>query len=223
MTIENSGAQLLVSTGGATLDNLIVDDDITATGTSAGIDVVTTLTLKDNTQILGGGTGTITIGSSGQLLVTTATGATLDGVVVTDTNANAGGTTPGIDVASGAVLTLNDNTQIISTDSGTLQIENTGELLIAAGAGATSDGATAGGATLDGVIVTDKSAFLAGDVGGIEGSGATVTLKDGPQIKGGGAGTMTIENSGAQLLVSTGGATRDNLIVDDDITATGTR
>src|SRR5262249_56673946 len=85
-------------------------------------------------------------------------------------------------------------------------------------AGNNTDGATAGGATLDGVIVTDNSAFLAGDVGGIEVAGAVLTLKDGTRINGGGTGTMAIESAGAQLLVtSIGGAILDNLIVDDDI------
>src|ERR1017187_1865976 len=118
------------------------------------------LALKDNTQIRGGGSGTLTIESGGQLSVTTATGATLDGVIVTDTNA--GGTNPGIDVVT--TLTLNDGTQILGGGTGTMTIESGGELLIAAGSG--QDVAALRGATLDGVIVTDNSGFLAGDVGG---------------------------------------------------------
>ena len=209
LVIDSSGQ--LAITGAATLDGLVVDDDTTTSGSLAGIDVAATLTLNGGTQILGGGTGTLTVESAGELSIT-GTGATLDGVDVSDLNT--GGT--GIDVA--ATLTLDDNTQINGGGTGTLQIESGGELLIAAGSGL--DSAAGRGATLDGVIVTDNSGFLAGDVGGIEVSGATLTLKDGTQIKGGGSGTMTIETSGAQLQVSTGGATLDNLIVDDDISGT---
>src|SRR6202043_3696155 len=144
---------ILAATGTTIFDGVSVDDDNT-TSSPPGIDVLSgaTLTFEDSALIYGGGTGTMTIESGGQLLVATATGATLDGVVVTDTNAS--GTNPGIDVASGAVLTLNDQTQIISTDSGTLQIESGGELLIAAGSG--QDSAAGRGATLDGVIVTNS-------------------------------------------------------------------
>ncbi len=212
--VIDSGAQLAVTTAtGATLDNVIVDDDTTATGSLAGIDVASgsTLTLDDNTQIQGGGSGTLTVESSGQLAIATPTGATLDGVKVTDDNI-----TDGIDVASGAVLTLDDGTQVIGAGTGTMTIEGTGQLAITAGA--LTDGATLSGATLDGVIVTDNSALAAG---GIEVSGTTLTLKDGTAIKGAGTGTLVID-SGAQLAVTTAtGATLDNVIVDDDTTATG--
>src|SRR5262249_22144138 len=56
---------------------------------------------------------------------------------------------------SGTLLALNGGTVELVNDTvtgGQLTVENGGELLIA------------GGATLDGVIVTDNSAFLAGDV-----------------------------------------------------------
>src|SRR6202030_4059147 len=145
LVIDSSGQ--LAITGAATLDGLVVDDDTTTSGILAGIYVASgVLTLDDGTQIQGGGIGTMTIASTAELSITSGSGATLDGVIVTDSNAS-----DGIDVASGAILTLNDNTQIVGTGTGTLTVESTGRLVIAAGAGA--DGATAGGATLNGVIV----------------------------------------------------------------------
>ena len=104
-------------------------DDDTTSFSPPGIDVASgaVLTLKDTTTILGGGNGTLTIEVGGQLSITTASGATLDGLLVHDDN-----TTNGIDVASGAILTLNDGTVI---SGGTLTVEGTGKLLIAAGSG----------------------------------------------------------------------------------------
>src|SRR5262249_56011826 len=102
-----TGAQLLISIGGATLTGVTVDDDSTAAGAAAGIDVVSgILTLNGATQIDGADTGTLTIGAGGELLINGATagGATLDGVVVGN-----GGS--GI-VVTGAALTLDDNTTI---------------------------------------------------------------------------------------------------------------
>ena len=105
---------------------MIVDDNSTGTGAAAGIDVASgVLTLDGNTQIQGGNTGTLNI-AGGELEITTATGATLDGVVVTDSNAS-----EGIDVASG-VLTLTDGTQIIGNGSGNLTVDPSGQLRITA-------------------------------------------------------------------------------------------
>ena len=129
-TIDDQGTILVETSGGtvggAIFDGVIVDDDNTGFS-PPGIDVASgaTLTLKDNAQIQGGGTGTLTIESGGVLSITTASGATLDGVLVTNV-------TNGIDVASGAVLTLNDGTVI---SGGTATVESTGELLITAGSG----------------------------------------------------------------------------------------
>ena len=150
LTVD-SGATLEITTGtGATLDGVIVDDNGTGTGAAAGIDVASgVLTLDGNTQIQGGNTGTLNIAGTGELKITTATGATLDGVVVTDSNAS-----EGIDVASG-VLTLTDGTQIIGNGSGNLTVDPSGQLRITAGTGA--DTATGSGATLDGVKVTDNA------------------------------------------------------------------
>jgi hypothetical protein len=143
--VIDSGSQLLIN-GAATLDGLIVDDDTTASGTSVGIGVTSgsTLTLDDATQIWGGGSGTLTIESGGVLSIATASGATLDGLSVTDNNTTANG----IDVLS--LLTLTDGTVI---SGGTMTIESNGEIQITAGTGV--DGATPGGATIQGVSVTD--------------------------------------------------------------------
>ena len=166
-----SGSQLKI-TGptGATLDGVIVDDDGTEIGANAGIYIASgVLTLDGGTQIQGGGTGTMTIASTGELSITSGSGATLDGVIVSDLN-----TTTGIDVVT--TLTLDDNTVI---SGGTLTVESTGVLQITAGTGL--DGATAGGATLDGVIVTDSNSSDGIDVE----SGAILTLSGGTQINGG--------------------------------------
>src|SRR5208282_4143852 len=129
LTVE-LGGQLKITTGtGATLDGVIVDDDGTGSGTSAGIAVASgaVLTLDGNTQIQGGGNGTLAIASTGELSIT-STGATLNGVVVTDSNI-----TDGIDVASGAVLTLDGGTAINGSGTGTLTVELGGQLKITTG------------------------------------------------------------------------------------------
>jgi hypothetical protein len=71
LTVDSTG-QLQI-TGVATLDDVIVDDDTTST-TAAGIDVVAMLTLNDGTQIIGGGTGTPTVASTGELQITAGAG-----------------------------------------------------------------------------------------------------------------------------------------------------
>ena len=90
----------------------------------------------------------------------------------------------GIEVASGATLTLENGTQIQGGTQGgtglTLTIDSTGELAI-----------TSGGATLDGMFVTDNNAIT-----GIDVSGAALTLNDGTVISG---GTMTVESTRAAI------------------------
>ena len=186
LTVDLGGVLEVTNATGATLDDVIVDDDGTGTGANAGIDVASgVLTLDGGTQIQGGGPfadrGTLTVASSGELQIT-GTGAALDGVNVTDLNP--GTTNSGIDV-SGAILTLNDSTSI---SGGTLTIESTAgsELQITAGTGA--DGATPGGATLDDVSVTDSNATEGIDVT----SGAILTLDGGTTITGVSGATMTL-------------------------------
>ena len=98
-------------------------DNASGSDSSAGIDVASgVLVLDDATQIIGGGSGTLTVDSGGQLEITNGTGAptgaTLDGVIVDD---NSSVTNGGIDVASG-VLVLDDSTQIQGGNTGTLDI-----------------------------------------------------------------------------------------------------
>ena len=193
LAVESGGVLAITDGTGATLDNVVVDDDGTGAGTQAGIYVASgVLTLGGNTQIQGGGpvSGTLTIASAGELQIV-AGGATLDGVNVTDSNP--GTTDAGIDV-SGAILTLNDSTVI---SGGTLTVESTtgSELQIAAGSGA--DGATPGSDTLTGLTVTDSNATE----GIYVASGAILTLDGGTQIQGGGTGTFS--NAGTVLV--TGG------------------
>src|SRR5262249_20153444 len=156
----------------------------------------------------GAAAGTLTIESAaGSQLLVGAGGAGLDGVFVTDANASRG-----IDV-SGGVLTLSDGTVI---SGGTMTVESVAgsQLLITPGSGA--NGATARNATLTGVTVTDNSTLVAG---GIEvASGGKLTLNGGSDIIGSGTGTLVID-PGTQVVVTTGGAIFDGLLVDDDITS----
>ncbi len=170
-TIDDQGRILVETNGafGAIFDGVVVDDDTVSP--HSGIEIATgaTLTLEDNAQIQGGGTGTLTIQNGAQLAIivpvggTPGTGATLDGVQVTDSNDGSGTIKPGIDVGSTAVLTLNDGTTI---SGGTMTVESAGKLLVAAGSGVESpaddtsdtvdDSSISGrGATLEGMTVTN--------------------------------------------------------------------
>ena len=72
---STSGSQLKITNtdgSGATLNGVVVDDDNTGSGVNAGIYVASgVLTLKGNSQIQAGGAtaGTLTISSSGELVV----------------------------------------------------------------------------------------------------------------------------------------------------------
>ena len=103
VTVE-LGGKLAITGSGTTLDDLVVTDD----ATSDGIDVASgaILTLDGGTQINGAGSGTLMVELGGKVDIT-GTGATFDGLIVTDDNA-----TDGIDMASGAILTLDGGTQI---------------------------------------------------------------------------------------------------------------
>ena len=128
----------------------------------------TVLTLDHGTTIAGGGNGTLTIGTAGVVDMTSSHGdaqaATFDGVAVTDDGAIHidGG-------ASGAILTLDDDTAISGDGSGTLIITARGELDIETG----NDG-SGHGAVLDGVHVADRGTI---DVD-LHASGAVLTLDD---------------------------------------------
>src|SRR5262249_47507624 len=205
LEIATSG-HLLINSGDATLNGVIVDDD--GAGATNGIEIAAaTLTLTGATQILGGDVGTLTIDTGGILQI--SAGATLDGVVVTD---NATGAAS-INVVSGS-LVLDDATTITS---GGLTVASSGELVISAGAGADSDDGSVGrGATLTSVTVTDLNSGTTEGSAGIEvTSGATLALDGAATISGGGSGTLEIATSG-HLLINSGDATLNGVIVDDD-------
>ena len=131
LTVESTG-ELPVTGSGATLDGVIVDDDNTGT-TPVGIDVVSAADAGRRHADLGGlGGGTLTVETGGEITVN-GSGATLDGVQVSDLN-----TGVGIDVV--ATLTLNDGTVI--SGGGNLTVDSAGQLDITAGTSA--DGATGG-------------------------------------------------------------------------------
>ena len=218
--LDNSGV-VEVTLGASKLQGVSVTDHNLVDVLSGAV-----LTLDSGTQIQGGGTGKLTVENGAQIVITASTGATLDGVEVTDKNISptAPGidpTAPGIDVSSGA-LTLDDGTKIIGggpgPDLGTLAVESGGQLLIT----------TASGATLDGMLVDDDNTNTS--TPGIDvASGAVLTLDDGTQIWGGGPldesggnGTLTIESGGELSITSTNGATLDGLLVLDKTTATAT-
>ena len=183
LAIETLGGSTL-SSPDATLDGIIVTDS----NATDGIDITTLgaiLALDGGTAINGSDSGTVLIGTAGTLAIETLGGstlvspdATLDGVIVTDSNA-----TDGIDITTpGAILALDGGTQIYSNDSGTVLIGSGGELSIT------------GAATLDGVIVTDSNATDGIDVA------AVLTLDGGAAILGGGTGMLTVESSGKLIL-----------------------
>ena len=148
----NAASTLDVETGsgelypGATLDGVTVTNDggIVIGATTGGA----SLALVDGTTITG---GTLTIGSAAELDIETGAngpGATLDGVNVTDSGA--------IDIdllASGAILTLDDNTTISggTLTVGSFDADVAGALDIV--------GVEGSGATLDGVNVINNAAI----------------------------------------------------------------
>ena len=179
---------------------LQIDDSITNTGASAGTLKATGAgeSLFDDSMTVTG--GSLKVDSTSQLVITagTGTGATLDAVTVTDSNAGADANA-GIYV-SGAILTLDGGTAINSADSGTLTIGGTSTLDIES----LHDSGTPGSpdAKLDGIIVTDgnATAYSTTTNSGIEiseaTSGAILTLDGGSQINSTDGGTLTIGSSG---------------------------
>ena len=183
-----AGSTLDVEIAGATsaapdaiLDGVIVtDDDITAyaLGTSnAGIEVgvtsAATLLLDGGTVIDGSGSGTLAIGAGSTLDVEGASGATLDGVVVTDGGAiDISTATP----AAASTLLLDDGTAISGGGTGTLTIGVDGTLDVERGPATIF----APDATLVGVDATNDGTI---DVGV---TGAATLLVDGGSMNGNG-------------------------------------
>ena len=194
----NFGNTLAVEKGtndchnGATLDGVIVQDNGTIDIGHAATGAI--LTLDDGTTMNGGGSAALTIHAGSTLDVENGPnggGATLDDVHITDCGAFDIG-----DVASGAILTLQDDATIAGGGIGTMTIHANNTVDV--------ETSTNGGATLDGVQVTDNGAC---DIGDALDSGAILILDDGTTVSG--CGTMTI-NAGNTLNVD-GGTTTINL------------
>ncbi len=189
--------------GGATLDGMNVTDngalDI-GDVTSGAI-----LTLDDGTTITGHGTGNLTINAYNTLDVEHGGndgggGATLDGIHVINNGALDIG-----DVASGAILTLDDGTTVTGHGTSNLTINAYNTLDVEHGGNEGS-----GGATLDGVHVTDNGALDVGDAG----SGAILALDGGTTVSGCGAMTInacnTLDVDGGTTTIDLGGTITNN-------------
>ena len=141
----------------------------------------------------GGGSAALTIHAGSTLDVENGPnggGATLDDVHITNCGAFDIG-----DVASGAILTLQDDATITGGGIGTMTIHANSTVDV--------ETSTNGGATLDGVHVTDNGAL---DIGDDLASGATLMLDNDTGISG--CGAMTI-NAGNTLDVDGGTTTID--------------
>ena len=197
-TVTNSGSitvddnALLLLNGG---------DTVTGAG-SITVDSGGMLSLSGADTISG---VTLTVESGGEVTIASGASVTFDNVVVTDDATSQ--TPPGIDVASGAVLTLQDSTSISGSGTGTLAVEAGAQLLIA----------TPSGATLNGIIVDDDGTGSSAGAGGagIYVSGAVLTLDGGTQIEGGAAAAGTLQIDRAGQLKITGAATLDSVTVTD--------
>jgi hypothetical protein len=218
LTIAGGSTLDIESTGGATLDGVMVD---TAGGASMiGIGANTPggsiLTLDDGTTIQG---GTLTIAGGSTLDIESTGGATLDGVTVLGVTGTTGGTfgtsggsistlhgaglagvvsSPGstieigADTASGSILTLDDGTSI---QAGMLTI-----------AGGSALDAGIGGATLDGVTVSGANGPTQSmiEIGVSTPSGSILTLDDNTFVTN---IALVIADHSALDIESTGGAT----------------
>ena len=131
-TLQIDSAGELKVTGAATLDSVTVTDGNLG-GSMPGIDVSGAVLTLDDETLISGGTLTVESASGSQLLITagpgnasdgaTAGGATLDAVSVADNSTSTA--TPGIDVASGAVLTLDAGTAITGVSGATMTLAGT--------------------------------------------------------------------------------------------------
>src|SRR5262249_6890948 len=120
----DAGGKLQINAG-ATLDGMVTDLGNTGIDVSAGI-----LVLDEGAAFI---SGTLTVESSGELVISAGTGsadsddgsvgrgATLTSVTVTDLNSGTTEGSAGIEVTSGATLTLNGATTISGGGSGTLE------------------------------------------------------------------------------------------------------
>ena len=184
--LVNSGLLQVESVEGATLAGVAVDnaDGTIAVDTVASPDIVT-LTLDDGTVIT---KGDLNIGSIGVLEVSSAAGATLDGVSVDNYGT--------IQVDDGSTLLLDDGTTISGgylTNAGTLQVESVN------------------GATLDDVTVDNSGGTIAVDTVASPDI-VTLTLDDGTVITN---GDLNIGSIGVLEVSSVAGATLDDVDVDN--------
>ena len=196
----------MTNSGSITVDDnalLLLNGGDTVTGAgSITVDSGGMLSLSGADTISG---VTLTVESGGEVTIASGASVTFDNVVVTDDATSQ--TPPGIDVASGAVLTLQDSTSISGSGTGTLAVEAGAQLLIA----------TPSGATLNGIIVDDDGTGSSAGAGGagIYVSGAVLTLDGGTQIEGGAAAAGTLQIDRAGQLKITGAATLDSVTVTD--------
>ncbi len=207
LDVEMGAVSLPAGTPDATLDGVSVigTSGLTPSTIQIGASGAATLLLDDGTSIEN---GNLTI-SGGSALNVTTSGATLDGVNVTGTNATlpvaASTIEVGTTTTTGTVLTLDDGTTITN-----------GNLII--DTGNTLDIESAGGATLDGVNVTNSGTIQVD----------SQLVLDGATINGGTVddiGTLSVSasseienatvNGGGDLTVTSGTLTLSDVTLDN--------
>ncbi len=186
-TLQIDSAGELKVTGAATLDSVTVTDGNLG-GVIPGIDVSGAVLTLDDQTLISGGTLTVESTSGSQLLITagpgsasdgaTAGGATLDAVSVADRSTSTA--TPGINVASGAILTLDGGTPITGVSGATMTLAGTLEV-------------DNGSDSISNVTVTDVGTAQ------LVVSGGTLTLTN--DLFSGGVIDITVD-SGASLILS---------------------
>jgi hypothetical protein len=204
LTIAGGGTLDIESSHGATLDGVQVigtnkTNSVAASLIEVGATAAAILLLDDGTSITN---GNLTI-SGGSALDITTSGATLDGVNVTGTNATLSVAVSTIEIGTttttGTVLTLDDGTTITN-----------GNLII--DSGNTLDIESSAGATLDGVNVTNSGTIQVD--GAASPTTVTLVLDGGSTITG---GDLLIHSPGSPgegiVEIETGGATFDDVTV----------
>ena len=230
LDVEMGAVSLPAGTPDATLDGVSVigTSGLTPSTIQIGTSGAATLLLDDGTSIEN---GNLTI-SGGSALDVTTSGATLDGVTLTGTNATLSVAASTIEVGTtttaGTVLTLDDGTTITN-----------GNLII--DAGNTLDIESAGGATLDGVNVTNSGTIQVDSqlvLDGVTINGGTVddigTLSvsasseiENATVNGGGdltvtGGTLTLSEVTLDNVTLAGSFTNsDKLTIKDTVTLNG--